>query len=366
MIPLVDLSSQYKKLRPEILAKIEELLESRSYIQGEYVAEFENKFTRLHGANYGSGCSSGTSALFLALSALGVGPGDEVITVPNTFIATAEAICHTGATPVFVDIDPNTYGLDPNCIELVLTRRTKAIIPVHLYGNPCDMDPIMDIAGRRRLYVVEDCAQAHLATYKERFVGTFGDAAAFSFFPGKNLGAYGDAGLVFVRERSHEIRVRKLLDHGRASKYEHDLIGHNHRMDGIQAAVLLVKLKYLTDWTETRRRNGELYGKLIAASGAQLMKGTDGANPVHHLYTVQVSNRAAVIDYLRSKGITASIHYPIPLHLQPALKYLGYKKNAFPIAERIADRILSLPMCGELTTDQVEFIASEFVKVAQA
>ena len=365
MIPLVDLAGQYKKLKPEIMAKIEELLESRSYIQGEYVAEFENKFTRLHGANYGSGCSSGTSALFLALSALGVGPGDEVITVPNTFIATAEAIWHTGAKPVFVDVDVDTYNLDPSRLKAAITSRTKAIVPVHLYGNPCDMDQIMTIATQNGLLVVEDCAQAHLAMYKGQQVGGIGNAAGFSFFPGKNLGAYGDAGFVFAKAKEHEIVVRKLIDHGRLSKYEHDLIGHNHRMDGIQAAILLVKLQYLNEWTETRRRNAALYERLLGGSGVKLQRTTPGAKPVYHLFVVQVSNREEAIDYLRSKGITASIHYPVPLHLQPAFKRLDYRRGSFPVAEAIAGRILSLPMCAELTSDKVEFIASEFVKVAR-
>jgi dTDP-4-amino-4,6-dideoxygalactose transaminase len=365
VIPLVDLAAQYKGIRHEILAKIEELLESRSFIQGEYVAEFENRFTKLHGASFGSGCSNGTSAIQLALLALGIGRGDEVITVPNTFIATAEGIMHTGAKPVFVDIDPHTYGIDAKKIEAAITPRTRAILPVHLYGNPSDMEAIMGIARKHRLMVVEDCAQAHLAKFGGRHIGTFGDAATFSFYPGKNLGAYGDAGFVFSSTREHEVLVRKLLDHGRMSKYEHDLVGYNHRMDGIQAAILLVKLKYLQEWTDKRRRNAAMYNEMLGDSGIQLMQATPGSEPVYHLYVVQVSNRTEVIDYLKSKGITSSIHYPVPLHLQPALASLGYQRGAFPVTEAAAERIVSLPMCAELSLDQVEFIARECNKVAR-
>ena len=365
MIPLVDLASQYRNIRTEVLGKIEELLESRSFIQGEFVAEFENKFSKLHGASYGSGCSNGTAAIQLALQALGIGRGDEVITAPNSFIATAEGIIHTGARPVFVDIDPRTYNIDVSQLEAAISERTRAILPVHLYGNPADMSALMAIAKSHKLFVVEDCAQAHLATYRGKHVGTFGDAATFSFYPGKNLGAYGDAGFVFSSSREHEVLVRKLLDHGRMSKYEHDLVGYNHRMDGIQAAVLLVKLKYLQQWTELRRRNAALYREILAQSGIGMMQPTEGAEPVYHLFVVEVSNRTEVMDYLKSKGITSSIHYPIPLHQQPALASLGCAKGAFPVTEAVARRIISLPMCGELREEQVEFIARECNKVAR-
>jgi dTDP-4-amino-4,6-dideoxygalactose transaminase len=365
MIPLVDLAAQYRSKRTEVLAKLEELLESRSFIQGEYVAEFENAFTKLHGARFGSGCSNGTSAIQLALLALGIGRGDEVITVPNSFIATAEGIMHTGAKPVFVDIDPRTYNIDVRRIEAAITDRTRAILPVHLFGNPADMAPLMAIAAKRKLFVVEDAAQAHLARYRGKAVGTFGDAATFSFYPGKNLGAYGDAGFVFSASREHEVLVRKLLDHGRMSKYEHDLVGYNHRMDGMQAAVLLVKLKYLQQWTERRRRNAALYREIIEPTGISIMQPTEGAEPVYHLFVVEVSNRREAMDFLKSKGITTSIHYPVPLHRQPALATLGYQQGSFPATEAAADRIISLPMCGELREEQVEFIAREFNKVGR-
>jgi dTDP-4-amino-4,6-dideoxygalactose transaminase len=366
VIPLVDLAAQYRRLKPELLAKIEEVLESRSYIQGEYVAEFENKFTAMHGASFGSGCSNGTSAIYLALAALGVGPGDEVITVPHTFIATVEGICQVGAKPVFVDIVRETFCMDPARLEAAITPRTRAILPVHIYGNVCDMDAIMEIARRRGIAVVEDCAQAHLASYRGRHVGTFGAAATFSFYPGKNLGAYGDAGFVFTSTQHQEMVVRKLLDHGRLSKYEHDMVGSNYRMDGIQAGVLLVKLKYLEEWTRIRRDNAMLYDSLLKAAGFGVMQATPGAEPAYHLYVVQVDNRREVMDYLKAKGITTSIHYPLPLHLQPALAELGGARGDFPVAEAVAERIVSLPMCADLSRDKVEFIASEFIKVARA
>lgn len=366
MIPLVDLSAQYKSIKTDVLKKIEEVLDSCSFVQGEFVAEFENKFSNMHGSTFGSGCSNGTSAIHLALQALGVGQGDEVITVPNTFFATAEGILHAGAKPVFVDVDPHTYNIDVSKIEEAITERTRAILPVHLYGNPVDMDALMEIAKKHKLFVIEDCAQAHLATYRDQHVGTFGDAATFSFYPGKNLGAYGDAGFVFTKSREHEVLVRKLLDHGRMSKYEHDMIGYNYRMDGIQAAVLLVKLRYLAHWTEIRRRNAALYTSLLADSGISMMQPTEGSDPVYHLFVLEVSNRVEVMDYLKSKGITTSVHYPIPLHMQPALAYLGYGKGDFPVAEASAQRILSLPMCGELQNDHVQFISQEFLKVARS
>lgn len=365
MIPLVNLPGQYKKIKKEILEKIEEVLESCSFIQGEFVSEFENKFAGMHETNFGSGCSNGTSAIHLALQALGIKPGDEVITVPNTFFATAEGILHVGAKPVFVDIDSTTHNIDVSKIEAAITDRTRAIMPVHLYGNPAEMAPLMDIAKRHELFVIEDCAQAHLAKYRGQYVGTFGDAATFSFYPGKNLGAYGDAGFVFSSSRAHEAAVRKLLDHGRMSKYEHDMVGYNYRMDGVQAAVLLVKLRYLKHWTETRRKNAERYKSLISKAGVSIVQTTSEAESAHHLFVLEVSNRLEVMDYLKSKGVVTSIHYPVPLHLQPALTYLGYKQGDFPVAEAAANRVLSLPLCAELTEEQVEFISQEFLKVAQ-
>jgi dTDP-4-amino-4,6-dideoxygalactose transaminase len=365
-IPLVDLATQYAGIKGEIAVAIDRVLEAQSFIQGEFVAAFEAEFNAAHGAAYGVGCSNGTAAILLALQALGVGAGDEVISVPNTFIATAEAIVYAGATPVFVDVDPRTHCIDPGLIEAAITPKTKAILPVHLFGNPCDMDALMAIANRHCLAVVEDCAQAHLATYRGHHVGTFGDAATFSFYPGKNLGAYGDAGHVFSRTRAHDAMVRKLIDHGRTGKYEHDVVGFNNRMDAIQAAVLSVKLRHLPRWTERRRQNAALYAKLLAGSAATIVQATEGAEPVHHLLVIELGNRDRVAAHLRAEGIASGVHYPIPLHLQPAFAALGLKKGRFPVTERAADRILSLPICGELRSEQVERIAAAVLAIAEA
>lgn len=357
MVPFVNLEAQYQKIKSEILVKIEEVLDSRAFIQGKYVQQFEQEFVALHQAQFGVGCSNGTSAISVALEALGIGKGDEVITVVNTFFATAEAICNTGAKPVFVDMDPITHTIAVEQIESQITPRTKAIIPVHLYGNPCDMDSIMKISNQHNLFVIEDCAQAHLATYRGKFAGSFGDMATYSFYPGKNLGAYGDAGIVLTKTEEHEKLLRKLVNHGRLSKYEHDMIGYNHRMDGLQGAVLSVKLKYLEKWTANRRNAAQRYDQLLSKIGVQRVQPTEGSEPVYHLYVVEVENRKEVVSHLKSSEIGSGIHYPIPLHLQPALSSLGYQKGDFPIAEKAAERILSLPMCGELSEEEVEKVA---------
>ncbi|OHD13755.1 MAG: hypothetical protein A2086_13490 [Spirochaetes bacterium GWD1_27_9] len=366
MIPLVDLGKQYQNIKKEILQKIEEVLESKAFILGEYVAEFENKFAKLHNVKYCSGCSNGTSALFLALSALGIKSGDEIITTTHTFIATAEAICHVGAKPVFVDIDPKTYNIDISQIEKAITEKTKAIIPVHIYGNPVDMIKINEIAKKYNLFVIEDAAQAHLAEFDGQKVGTFGNAATFSFFPGKNLGAYGDAGAVVSNSTDVIDVVRKLLDHGRSQKYLHELVGYNERMDGIQAGILLVKMKYIEEWTKKRIENAKIYNDLLKDNPAIIIPfSEDKARHVYHLYVIQVNNRQAVMDYLKNKGITTSIHYPVPLHLQQAFSKFGYKKGDFPVAEEVSQKILSLPMYPELNTEQIEFICDEITKVVR-
>ena len=356
-IPFVDLAAQYADIKDEVSAAIARVIEAQAFIQGPYVKQFETEFCAAHGAPHGVGCSNGTAAIQLALQALGVGPGDEVITVPNTFFATAEAIVQVGATPVFVDIDPRTHGIDGTAIEAAVTSRTRAILPVHLYGNPCDMDAVMAVAARHRLVVIEDAAQAHLAVYRGRFAGTIGDAGTFSFYPGKNLGAYGDAGFVFSRAAEVDETIRKLLDHGRSGKYEHDTMGANNRMDGIQAAVLSVKLRHLADWTRTRRAHAALYAELLEGSGATLVQPTEGAEPARHLLVVEVGNRDEVAEHLRRDGIATGIHYPLPLHLQPALAFLDLPAGSFLVTERASKRILSLPICGSLRSDQVERIA---------
>jgi dTDP-4-amino-4,6-dideoxygalactose transaminase len=358
-IPFVNLEVQHQKIGSEVLSAIEAVLESKAFIQGKFVEQFELEFAEYHQSKFAVGCSNGTSALSLALETLGIGYGDEVIVPAFTFIATAEAVCHLNAIPVFVDINPETYCISVDKIEAAITGKTKAIIPVHIYGNPCDMDPILKIAEKYNLYVVEDCAQAHLGKYKDQFVGTFGHMGTFSFYPGKNLGAIGDAGLILCQDKSHAHLLCKLRDHGRSKKYEHDLIGYNCRMDGIQAAVLSVKLKYLDHWTAKRRENASLYDSLLGQYDIKVITPTPNSDPVYHLYVIQLAQRDKVGGFLSEQGISTGIHYPIPLHRQPAFSYLRYKVGDFPQAEYVAEKVISLPMCGELGKEQVEFVCSQ-------
>jgi len=358
-IPFVDLESQYNAIKSEVNNKIAEVLDSRSFIQGRFVEEFETAFAKMHEAKYAIGCSNGTSALILALKTLGVGHGDEVITVAHTFIATGEAICHVGAEPVFIDIDSETYTMDANLIEDAITPNTKAIIPVHIYGNPCKMDEIMKIAEKYGLFVVEDCAQAHLSNYKDRYVGTFGDMGTFSFYPSKNLGAYGDAGCVITQNEKYAIQLRKLRDHGRLNKYEHDIIGYNCRMDGIQAGILQVKLKYIEKWTNERQRNALQYDSIFLNLNIKIISSYEHSEPVYQLYVIQVKKRDNLMKHLKNELISCGIHYPLPLHLQPAFKYLNYSKGSLPNTEYAAKMILSLPMYPELTKKQIDYICSE-------
>ena len=366
MIPLVDLDAQYQQIKDEVGAMINEVIASRAFIQGRYVTAFEQEFSNLCGADHAVGCSSGTSALFLALKALGVKEGDEVITTPNTFIATAEAICHAGAIPVFVDVDPDTHAMNPSLIETKVTAKTRAIIPVHVHGNACEMDRIAELSKAYGLGLIEDCAQAHLATFDSRPVGSFGDAGAFSFYPGKNLGAYGDAGAVTTGNPEVAEKIRLLADHGRDTKYTHKVIGYNHRMDGLQAGILLVKLRYLRQWTEQRQRNAKKYRSLLGnVEGVKLPQSHDLSSHVYHLYVVQVPNRNSVLQFLHENGVSAGIHYPVPLHLQPALQYLNYREGDFPAAEHAAGHMLSLPMYPELTPEQIEQVCSLLVTAVE-
>jgi dTDP-4-amino-4,6-dideoxygalactose transaminase len=364
-IPFVDLEGQYRKLKSEIAAAMDAVLESRAFIQGPFAARFEEEFSGAMGSPHGLGCANGTAAISLALEALGVGRGDEVITVSHTFFATAEAVFHVGAIPVFVDIDPRSYTLDPALIEEAITPRTRAIIPVHLYGTPADMNPIMEIARRHGLKVVEDSAQAHLAAYHGKFAGTLGDAATFSFYPGKNLGAFGDAG--FITTNSDEVaeRIKRLRDHGRLSKYEHDVIGYNQRMDGLQAAILSVKLKYLSQWTATRRRNAAHYDSRLRLHGFKTIEPSNATEPAYHLYVVEVENREAVMKALGEAGIGCGVHYPVPLHRQPALKDILPGRGALPHTENAASRVISLPMCGELTEENIDRVCDVFLSIAK-
>lgn len=355
-IPLVDLKAQYRSIQPDIDAAIRRVVENTSFILGKEVQAFEQAFAQYCGADHCIGVSSGTAALHLALRAAGIGPGDEVITSPFTFVATAEAIWMAGARPVFVDIHPRYYCIHPDLIERAITPRTKAIMPVHLYGQPADMDPIMDIARRHQLLVIEDAAQAHGAEYHGRRTGTLGDIAGFSFYPGKNLGAYGDAGAVVTNNAELAERVRMLRDHGRRSKYEHEILGYGERLDALQAAILAAKLPHLETWTERRRALARRYHQLLVGAPVELPEEMPGTRMVYHIYAIRTSHRDALLQHLNAQGIGAGIHYPIPLHLQPSLRYLGYQPGDFPEAERASQEVLSLPLYPEMTDEQQDMI----------
>lgn len=353
-IPLVDLKAQYLTIKDEVDAAINHVVNTCNFIMGEEVSLFEEEFAVFCGAQHAIGVASGTAALQLALHACDIGAGDEVITTPFTFIATTEAISLRGARPVFVDINPDTYNLNPARIEAALTPKTKAIIPVHLYGQPADMQPILNIARRHNLVVIEDAAQAHGAKYQGQQVGTLADVACFSFFPGKNLGAYGDAGAIVTNNKEIAAKVRLLRNHGRHEKYEHLIEGYGERLDTLQAAILRVKLKYLSSWTEARQAAAQHYNTLLSACPDLVTPYCQpDAQHVYHLYVLRVQQRIQLQNRLKAQGIATGIHYPIPLHLQPAYHYLGYKASDFPKAERAAQEVLSLPMYPELSESQV-------------
>ncbi len=360
-IPLCDLKAQYLYIQPEIDDAIKSIIAKTNFIQGEEVRLLEKEFAAFSGARFGVGVASGTDALHLALLALGVGPGDEVITTAHTFTATAEAIYYCGAKPVLVDIDPKSYNIDPAKIEERITVLTKAIVPVHLYGQPADMDPILDVAGRHGLPVLEDACQAHGAEYKGKRAGSLGIAACFSFYPGKNLGAYGDAGMIVTNEEKLAKWCAMMADHGRTEKYSHDCIGYGKRMDTLQAAILRAKLRHLEAWTETRRRIAALYNQKLAGV-VETPYEPDWVSAVYHLYVIRVPERDKVFQRLRETGIGAGIHYPIPLHLQPAYAYLGYQRGDFPHTEEAADSILSLPIFPEME-EQIDYVVAQ-LKVA--
>jgi len=359
-VPYLDLKAQYEPIRGEIAEAIQQVLDKTAFAGGPFVAQFEKEFASFCGTQFAAGVGSGTDALWVALLGLGIGPGDEVITVPDTFIATAEAISWCGAKPVFVDVAPVTYNMDPSKIEGAVTSKTRAIIPVHLFGQMADMDPILEIARKRKLFVIEDASQAHGAEYKGKKAGSIGDAGCFSFYPGKNLGAYGEAGAVVTNNEELDKKTRMLRDHGQAKKYYHSLIGWNARMDGIQGAVLSVKLKHLDAWTEARRRNAKRYDELLRnVPGVIVPVEAPYAKHVYHIYAIRVADRDRLIASLAEKDIHCGIHYPIPLHLLDAYKSLGYEKGAFPVAEKAASEFVSLPMYAELTGEQIAWIAAE-------
>jgi len=366
-VPFLDLKAQYETIKGEIYVALQQVIEKTAFAGGPFVAQFEKEFAEFCGTKFCEGVGSGTDALWMALLALGVGPGDEVITVPDTFIATAEAISFCGAKPVFVDVDSVTYNMDPAKIEPAITPRTKAIIPVHLFGPTADMDPILEIARKRKLFVIEDASQAHGAEYKGRKAGSMGDAGCFSFYPGKNLGAYGEAGTVVTNNEVLDQTIRMLRDHGQAKKYYHGLIGWNARMDGIQGAILSVKLKHLSAWTEARRKNAKLYNEMLGKiEGVVTPKESSHNKHVYHIYAIRVQSRDSLISTLAGKDIHCGIHYPIPLHLQEAYKALGLAEGRFPVAETVASEFVSLPMFPELSESQIRFAAETIAHILAA
>ena len=363
LVPYFDLKKQYSSLRDEIMEALERACSNAAFILGEEVSEFEKEFAAYCEVKHCVALNSGTSALHLALLALGVTPGDEVITTPNTFIATAEAICYAGAKPVFADIDPKTGNLDPALIEPAITERTRAILPVHLYGRPADMKPILEMARKHNLAVIEDACQAHGARYRGRRVGSIGHAAAFSFYPSKNLSAYGEGGALTTNDAGIAERARSLRNHGQSGPYTHERIGYNYRMEGFQGAVLRVKLKRLEQWNARRREIATLYRSLLQGAGVEIHPDDSRDERVYHLFVVYVERRDAVRTALEARGVHTAIHYPCPVHLQPAFAPLGYGPGSFPHAERACERVLSMPFFPEMADEQVRYAAEQLAGV---
>ena len=357
-VPYLDLRAQYSSLRSEVLSALEEVCESTSFAQGRATSEFEAKFAAYCGVNHCVSLNSGTSALHLALRCLDVGPGDEVVTVSMTFIATAWAITYAGATPVFVDIDPVRRTLNPDQLEAAITSRTKAIVPVHLYGMPAEMDRIMAIADRRGIPVIEDAAQAHGAKYKDKRVGQFGQIACFSFYPSKNLGAYGEGGALITNDASIARRARSLRDHAQTERYMHDEVGYNYRMDSFQGAVLTIKLKHLDEWNRARVECARLYSELLKDSSYKLPAHLSDSDCVWHCYVIETSQRDRVRSALQEVGIQSAVHYPVPIHLQKAYAHLDYRAGDLPLTEALCDQCLSLPIYPELSKEKISRVAS--------
>ena len=354
-VPFVDLQIQYRQLRDEVLSRVDQVFSQSAFILGDEVTRFEQEFATFAGARECVGVATGCDALLWALKACGVGPGDEVITAANSFIATALAITASGAKPVLVDCRLDSFEIDPAAVAAAVTPRTKAIIPVHLYGQAADMDPLMKLAKTHGLHVIEDAAQAHGATYKGKQCGTFGQAGCFSFYPGKNLGAYGDGGAVVTDEPGLAGQVRMLRNYGQSKKYHHDVAGWNSRLDTVQAAILRIKLLHLADWNEARRHHATAYAERLQGLPLQLPREMPGNRHIYHLYVVLVDNRDPFMDHLASRGVSCGIHYPIPIHLQPAYRDLGYQPGSMPVTESLAPRLVSLPMFPEMTLDQIDY-----------
>jgi dTDP-4-amino-4,6-dideoxygalactose transaminase len=364
LIPFLDLKAQYRQIKPQLDAAVARVIESAHFVLGPEVAAFEERFATYCKVKHCCAVNSGTSALHLALLAAGIGPSDEVITVPMTFVATTAAILYIGAKPVFVDVDPITWTMDPALIETAITSRTKAILPVHLHGLVADMDPIMAIARRHGLVVIEDAAQAHGAEYKGRRAGSIGDLGCFSFYPGKNLGAYGEGGAVVTGQPELARRISLLRDWGQDAKYSHVVAGYNYRMDGIQGAVLNVKMDYIESWTEARRSIAAQYDQLLAKLPFARPRPPGFSRHVYHVYAVGLSRRDEAGKALQEAGIGTGIHYPVPVHLQRAYANLGYRAGDFPVTEKLADQFLSLPIYPELRPEQVAEVATQLEKVA--
>jgi len=362
MIPFLDLKAQYRQIKPEVDAAVAGVIESQQFVLGPQVAAFEERFAAYCGVKHCVALNSGTSALHLALLAAGIGSGDEVITVSMTFVATTAAILYCGAKPVFVDVDPGTWTMDPKLIEAAITPRTKAILPVHLHGLMADMDPIMEIADRAGLVVIEDAAQAHGSEYRDRWAGSIGDIGCFSFYPGKNLGAYGEAGAAVTNSSDLAHRIALLRDWGQESKYNHVLPGYNFRMDEIQAAILMVKMRHIESWTEGRRAVASRYEQLLARHQFKRPAPPSHSRHVYHVYAIEVEGRDQIKKALGAAGVGTGIHYPIPIHLQKAYAELGYGRGDLPAAESVAKRFLSLPIYPELRPDQVEKVVAELEK----
>jgi dTDP-4-amino-4,6-dideoxygalactose transaminase len=357
-IPYLDLAAQMRPLRKEIDDAIFRTLEQCTFCLGPDVAEFEKQFACYCGSKHCIAVNSGTSALHLAMRLLNIGPGDEVITAPSSFVATSAAICYAGARPVFVDVDERTYNLNPELVEQAISPRTKAVLPVHLYGHPCDLSPLIDICQKHELLLVEDAAQAHGAKYNGKIIGTFGEMSAFSFYPGKNLGAYGEGGALITNNDAYAARARALRDHGSTKRYYHDELGYNYRMEGIQGAVLAVKLKHLQKWTHARRCVAQRYNELLAGTPLQLPIEAEYAQSAYHLYVVHHPRRDQLKQYLEDHRIGCGLHYPVSLHLQNCFVSLGYHQGDFPVSERGSRECLSLPIYPELTDLQINRISS--------
>jgi dTDP-4-amino-4,6-dideoxygalactose transaminase len=365
-IPMVDLVHQYQGIRKEMDMAIKNVLESGYFIMGPEVETFEQELADFCHVKYGIGCASGTEALQIALMAIGIGAGDEVITTPFTFVATVEVIVLFGARPVFVDIDKTTFCIDVSQIEKAVTEKTKAIIPVHLYGQAADMDPINTVAKKHHLTVIEDAAQAVGATYNNKPICGLGDMGCLSFFPSKNLGAYGDGGMVLTSDEEYAKQLRIIRNHGSAKRYHHTFLGLNSRLDAIQAAILRVKLKHLEAWNDARKDRAALYSELLSNSSVITPVTADSNGHVFHQYTLLVDDRDGLRDHLEKAGVATAVHYPIPLHLQPAYQNLGYKKGDFPIAEDLSEKVISLPMYPELKEEDIHYITNKIIEYTKS